>query len=109
MFGRSVIIHYILKTHFIGVLLYEIVSLGEKPYASFDNSRVLAALECGQNPGCPIECPDEIHEIMLQTWIVDAKERPSFSQILPQLERLRGKSEIQAIDPKFLKVKSCSC
>lgn len=36
---------------------------------------------------------------MRQTWIVDAKERPSFNQILPHLERLKGRAELHSIDP----------
>lgn len=39
------------------------------------------------------------NQILEQTWIKETKERSSFSQILPQLEKLRGRPELQAIDP----------
>jgi hypothetical protein len=39
------------------------------------------------------------NQILEQTWVNEAKERPSFSKLLSQLEKLRGKPELQAIDP----------
>ncbi|KAI6223763.1 Tyrosine-protein kinase receptor [Aphelenchoides fujianensis] len=84
-----------------GILLWEVLTLGDRPYNQWGNTRVLRELKEGDrpNPGRPRMCPDEIWEIVRRTWIKDVRIRPSFEDLLPDLEKLRGKPELQTMDP----------
>ncbi|PIO77469.1 fibronectin type III domain protein [Teladorsagia circumcincta] len=43
-----------------GILMYEIVSLGQKPYLNMDNNQVLTHVRNGGTPAKPVYCPDPL-------------------------------------------------
>eukprot|EP00731_Ephydatia_muelleri_P006930 Em0003g1178a len=61
-----------------GCLLYEIWSLGHKPFESVSNTDVIAKIEAGYRLPPPPGCPQMVYEIMIQCWNPDAHSRPVF-------------------------------
>ncbi|RCN29682.1 hypothetical protein ANCCAN_24553 [Ancylostoma caninum] len=78
-----------------GILMYEIVGLGQKPYPSMDNSQVLTHVRNGGTPAKPAYCPDPLYKIMQLCWAYDKEQRPTFADILSMFEKLRDKIEFQ--------------
>ncbi|KAL3084014.1 hypothetical protein niasHS_008886 [Heterodera schachtii] len=82
-----------------GVLLWEIVTLGEQPYSQMSNAQVLARLSSGMALDRPPDCPNELYDVMKQAWTVCTEKRPQFSDIQPRLETMRGLPAFQSRDP----------
>lgn len=82
-----------------GILMYEIVGLGQKPYFHMDNTQVLAHVKNGGTPSKPVYCPDPLFKIMQLCWAYDKDERPTFVEILSMFEKLRDKIEFQDDKP----------
>uniref|UniRef100_H2S7D5 Tyrosine-protein kinase n=1 Tax=Takifugu rubripes TaxID=31033 RepID=H2S7D5_TAKRU len=51
-----------------------------------NNREVLEQVERGYRMPCPQECPNSMHELMLQCWKRDAEERPTFEYLQAFLE-----------------------
>ena len=64
-----------------GMTLYEIWSLGDKPWEGYKNDEIIEAITNGQTPPQPVSCSHQMYQLMLQTWNRDAKMRPKFSEI----------------------------
>ena len=64
-----------------GMTLYEIWSLGEKPWNDYSNERVLEALANSEVMDRPNECPPGIWSVMLQCWEPAQESRPTFLEI----------------------------
>ncbi|KAI6657687.1 hypothetical protein LOD99_431 [Oopsacas minuta] len=64
-----------------GMTLYEIWSLGDKPWEGCNNEEVIQALTNGDTLSQPVRCPEKMYQIMLETWRQDPKMRPTFRQI----------------------------
>lgn len=76
-------IHYSLKTDVwsFGVFLWEICSHGKFPYQEFSNVHdIVDAIINDHYLQKPNNCPDIIHQLMLDTWIAE-QNRPSFDCI----------------------------
>uniref|UniRef100_A0A674N0C4 non-specific protein-tyrosine kinase n=1 Tax=Takifugu rubripes TaxID=31033 RepID=A0A674N0C4_TAKRU len=69
-----------------GILLMELVTKGRVPYPGMNNREVLEQVERGYRMPCPQECPNSMHELMLQCWKRDAEERPTFEYLQAFLE-----------------------
>jgi serine/threonine protein kinase len=71
-----------------GVTLFEIFSLGERPYSQFDfpDERFLYAIKTGMIPRRPKFVPNRIYAIMQSCWSLDPKQRPTFQPIVAKLE-----------------------
>ncbi|XP_065826080.1 uncharacterized protein [Oscarella lobularis] len=68
-----------------GVVLYEIWSLGERPYDCLSNKMVVENVEMGYRLPAPPGCPYAIYELMIECWHPDYHKRPSFSVISTRL------------------------
>ena len=64
-----------------GMTLYEIWSLGDKPWEGCKNDKVIEYITDGHTPLQPVSCSDQMYQLMLQTWNHDTKLRPKFSEI----------------------------
>ncbi|CAG9539972.1 unnamed protein product [Cercopithifilaria johnstoni] len=73
-----------------GILLWEILTLGQQPFSGKNNVQVMSFVKNGGKPEKPQFCPDEIFAIVERAWIYDPEERPRFADLLPELEALRG-------------------
>ncbi|XP_041041978.1 tyrosine-protein kinase receptor Tie-2 isoform X3 [Carcharodon carcharias] len=71
-----------------GVLLWEIVSLGGTPYCGMTCAELYEKLPLGYRMEKPLNCVDEVYELMLQCWREKPYERPTFAQILVSLNRM---------------------
>ena len=72
-----------------GVLLWEIMSLGASPYPSVQKMEVLfQMLKEGHRMERPKNCSIEIYLIMRDCWNHSPDQRPSFSSLVEDFERL---------------------
>ncbi|XP_061654039.1 ephrin type-A receptor 4-like [Phyllopteryx taeniolatus] len=71
-----------------GIVMWEVISYGERPYWDMNNQDVIKAIEEGYRLPAPMDCPVVLHQLMLDCWEQDRAERPTFSQILNMLDKL---------------------
>lgn len=65
-----------------GVVMWEIISYGERPYWNWSNQYVIQAVERGFRLPPPMDCPEAIHQLMLDCWQKERGNRPKFNQIV---------------------------
>ncbi|KAM9737804.1 ephrin type-A receptor 10 isoform 3-T5 [Menidia menidia] len=70
-----------------GIVMWEVMSFGERPYWDMGNQDVIKAIEDGFRLPAPVNCPPHLHQLMLDCWQKDRAERPSFSQIHSALSK----------------------
>ncbi|KAM3865337.1 inactive tyrosine-protein kinase 7-like [Diretmus argenteus] len=72
-----------------GVLMWEVFSLGELPYAGLEHPRVLEDLQSGSlSLAPPPGSPSRVQKLMAACCSLSPKDRPSFSDILTGLSNL---------------------
>ncbi|CAL1543321.1 unnamed protein product [Lymnaea stagnalis] len=71
-----------------GVVMWEIVSYGERPYYNWSNQDVIKAVEKGYRLPPPMDCPEAIHQLMLDCWQKERSHRPKLGQIVKTLDKL---------------------
>ncbi|KAG7252688.1 hypothetical protein CRUP_006046 [Coryphaenoides rupestris] len=71
-----------------GIVMWEVVSYGERPYWDMNNQDVIKAIEEGYRLPAPMDCPVVLHQLMLDCWERERAERPTFCQILNMLDKL---------------------
>ncbi|CAB3400018.1 unnamed protein product [Caenorhabditis bovis] len=64
-----------------GVLLWELFSLGEVPYADIQTTDLLTYHRSGKRLEKPTYCPNEIYQIMTSCCLLETNDRPSFQHI----------------------------
>ena len=79
-----------------GVTLWEITSLGKSPYEKLNPNNMYAFLQSGKRMGKPLWCNDEMYELMLKCWNWNAKDRPTFNEIIQCLESMYTR-EVQPV------------
>lgn len=70
-------------------MIWEVFTLGDRPYDGVDNSCILDLLKNGRRLERPKICPNDLYELMLKCWIQDPNERPSFHQCHNRLVQIR--------------------
>ncbi|XP_060777616.1 ephrin type-B receptor 5 isoform X2 [Neoarius graeffei] len=71
-----------------GILMWEVMSYGERPYWDMSNQEVMKAVVDQYRLPAPNSCPPVLHALMLQCWQADRQDRPRFDAILSSLDRL---------------------
>uniref|UniRef100_A0A1I7S422 receptor protein-tyrosine kinase n=1 Tax=Bursaphelenchus xylophilus TaxID=6326 RepID=A0A1I7S422_BURXY len=71
-----------------GVLFFEILTGGEKPYSEIDNTKLLQYLESGERLKLPEDAPKELRDLIYECWMTDSSDRPSFRVIRGEMEGL---------------------
>uniref|UniRef100_A0A8C7ZCS1 Ephrin type-A receptor 7 n=1 Tax=Oryzias sinensis TaxID=183150 RepID=A0A8C7ZCS1_9TELE len=71
-----------------GVVMWEVMSYGERPYWNLTNRDVIKSVEEGYRLPAPMGCPAALHTLMLDCWQKDRNERPRFCQIVTILDKL---------------------
>lgn len=79
-----------------GIILWEIVTLGDTPYTDIESADVLSKLEEGFRMPCPEKCNPLLYAIMLQTWEMKPENRPSFAKMMDLLVDIKTKEEIKS-------------
>ncbi|XP_044128784.1 tyrosine-protein kinase Srms-like [Bufo gargarizans] len=65
-----------------GILLYEIFTLGQRPYTGLKIPDVLKKLEAGYRLPMPPLCSSNVYSLMLKCWDIKPSKRPSFQKIM---------------------------
>ncbi|CAG5128054.1 unnamed protein product [Candidula unifasciata] len=73
-----------------GILLWEIYSFGRVPYPRIHQTDVIKHIEGGYRMEAPEGCPPEIYSIMTDAWKLKPADRPTFSQVLSELNSMRS-------------------
>uniref|UniRef100_A0A8B9HK23 receptor protein-tyrosine kinase n=1 Tax=Astyanax mexicanus TaxID=7994 RepID=A0A8B9HK23_ASTMX len=71
-----------------GIVMWEVMSFGERPYWDMSNQDVINAIEQDYRLPPPPECPAPLHQLMLDCWQRDRGSRPRFSHIVSALDKL---------------------
>ncbi|XP_025412408.1 proto-oncogene tyrosine-protein kinase ROS isoform X3 [Sipha flava] len=73
-----------------GVLLWEIMSLGQQPYPGLSNINVMYHVQHGGRLEKPINCPKTLYNLMLKCWNVEPEIRPRFEFCLKVLKSYKA-------------------
>ncbi|CAF0852909.1 unnamed protein product [Adineta ricciae] len=68
-----------------GVLSWEVLSFGERPFWNWSNQDVIKAIKNYYRLPPPMGCPDVLYRLMLACWNEDYLQRPKFAEIVQQL------------------------
>ncbi|XP_034553096.1 ephrin type-B receptor 5 isoform X3 [Notolabrus celidotus] len=71
-----------------GILMWEVMSYGERPYWDMSNQEVMKAVADQYRLPAPHNCPAALHSQMLQCWQAERGDRPGFDSVLSSLDRL---------------------
>ncbi|XP_061925568.1 ephrin type-B receptor 3 [Entelurus aequoreus] len=71
-----------------GIVMWEVVSYGERPYWDMSNQDVMTAVEQDYRLPPPMDCPMVLHQLMLECWMKERNLRPKFSRIVNTLDKL---------------------
>src|SRR5580765_6395184 len=71
-----------------GVVMWEITSLGQKPYDAVHNRNIKNYVCAGNKLLKPLNCPQTLYELMLCCWNA-VKKRPKFKLCLKNIETLK--------------------
>nr|XP_006138530.2 ephrin type-B receptor 3 isoform X1 [Pelodiscus sinensis] len=71
-----------------GIVMWEVMSYGERPYWDMSNQDVINAVEQDYRLPPPMDCPTALHQLMLDCWVRDRNLRPKFAQIVNTLDKL---------------------
>lgn len=71
-----------------GVLCWEVMTMGQQPYPARSNLEVLSYVKSGGRLSCPVDCPEELYQLMLKCWSERKEDRPSFRYCLDVVQTL---------------------
>ncbi|KAM5217874.1 protein-tyrosine kinase 6 isoform 1-T1 [Hipposideros larvatus] len=79
--------HYSIKSDVwsFGILLHEIFSRGQMPYAGMSNHEAFLRVDSGYRMPCPPECPPTAYKLTLSCWHRDPEQRPCFKVLREKL------------------------
>uniref|UniRef100_A0AAZ3QAY6 receptor protein-tyrosine kinase n=1 Tax=Oncorhynchus tshawytscha TaxID=74940 RepID=A0AAZ3QAY6_ONCTS len=86
-----------------GIVMWEVMSFGERPYWDMSNQDVINAIEQDYRltTVCPPpECPSSLHSLMLDCWQKERAARPRFANVVSALDRLiRNPASLKITQP----------
>ncbi|XP_073161373.1 ephrin type-A receptor 6 isoform X5 [Lepidochelys kempii] len=71
-----------------GIVMWEVMSYGERPYWEMSNQDVILSIEEGYRLPAPMGCPASLHQLMLHCWQKERNHRPKFIDIVSFLDKL---------------------
>lgn len=71
-----------------GIVCWEVMSYGERPYWTCSNQEVIKSIEKGYRLPPPMDCPEAIYQLMLDCWHKERSHRPSFAALVATLDQL---------------------
>lgn len=71
-----------------GVLMWEIFSKGDTPYAGMSNSRAREKIDNGYRMPAPEGCIEDVYALMLRCWEYEPDKRPHFHQIYTIIDNI---------------------
>uniref|UniRef100_A0A4W3I984 Ephrin type-B receptor 3 n=1 Tax=Callorhinchus milii TaxID=7868 RepID=A0A4W3I984_CALMI len=86
-----------------GIVMWEVMSYGERPYWDMSNQDVINAVEQDYRLPPPMDCPTALHQLMLDCWVKDRNNRPKFAQIVNTLDKLiRNAASLKVVSNPLL-------
>uniref|UniRef100_A0A8C7SHH5 Ephrin type-A receptor 6 n=1 Tax=Oncorhynchus mykiss TaxID=8022 RepID=A0A8C7SHH5_ONCMY len=83
-----------------GIVMWEVMSYGERPYWEMSNQDVILSIEEGYRLPAPMGCPVVLHQLMLHCWQKERSQRPKFTDVVSFLDKLiRNPSSLLAESP----------
>ncbi|XP_025050674.1 ephrin type-A receptor 10-like, partial [Alligator sinensis] len=86
-----------------GIVMWEVMSYGERPYWDMSNQDVIKAIEDGFRLPAPMNCQPPLHQLMLDCWQKDRNQRPRFSQVHSILSKM-----VQSPEPPKCNTSTCT-
>ncbi|XP_009577698.1 PREDICTED: ephrin type-A receptor 10-like, partial [Fulmarus glacialis] len=86
-----------------GIVMWEVMSYGERPYWDMSNQDVMKAVEDGFRLPAPVNCQPPLHQLMLDCWQKDRSQRPKFSHIHNILSKM-----VQSPEPPKCPSSTCT-
>ncbi|KAM4647094.1 ephrin type-A receptor 2 [Amazona ochrocephala] len=87
-----------------GIVMWEVMSYGERPYWELSNHEVMKAINEGFRLPAPLDCPSAIYQLMMQCWQQERSRRPKFADVVSILDKLiRAPESLKALadfDPR---------
>ncbi|RVE60924.1 hypothetical protein OJAV_G00185550 [Oryzias javanicus] len=84
-----------------GIVMWEVMSYGERPYWDMSNQDVINAIEQDYRLPPPPECPASLHALMLDCWQKERANRPRFCDVVSALDRLiRNPASLKVTHPE---------
>uniref|UniRef100_A0AAZ3Q4Z3 receptor protein-tyrosine kinase n=1 Tax=Oncorhynchus tshawytscha TaxID=74940 RepID=A0AAZ3Q4Z3_ONCTS len=81
-----------------GIVMWEVMSFGERPYWDMSNQDVINAIEQDYRLPPPMDCPTALHQLMLDCWQKDRNARPKFLDIVNTLDKMmRNPTSLKAV------------
>uniref|UniRef100_A0A674MKD9 receptor protein-tyrosine kinase n=1 Tax=Takifugu rubripes TaxID=31033 RepID=A0A674MKD9_TAKRU len=81
-----------------GIVMWEVMSFGERPYWDMSNQDVINAIEQDYRLPPPMDCPSTLHQLMLDCWQKDRNVRPRFADIVSTLDKMiRNPTSLKAV------------
>ncbi|KAF4078368.1 hypothetical protein AMELA_G00198450 [Ameiurus melas] len=71
-----------------GIVMWEVMSFGERPYWDMSNQDVINAIEQDYRLPRPPDCPAPLHQLMLDCWQRERASRPRFCDLVNSLDKL---------------------
>merc|ERR1719326_261796 len=87
-----------------GIVFYEIMTAGAVPYVKWRNAQVKQEVTEGYRLPCPAECPQEFHDVMMKTWQQDPHLRPSCTEIMLELVKVKTQMADRLAEKRRLRV-----
>ncbi|XP_075891323.1 ephrin type-B receptor 4b-like isoform X2 [Nelusetta ayraudi] len=84
-----------------GIVMWEVMSYGERPYWDMSNQDVINAIEQDYRLPPPPDCPASLHALMLDCWQKERANRPRFCDVVASLDRLiRNPASLKVTHPE---------
>ncbi|KAJ8286360.1 hypothetical protein GJAV_G00037770 [Gymnothorax javanicus] len=81
-----------------GIVMWEVMSFGERPYWEMSNQDVIKAVEESYRLPGPMDCPAALYQLMMDCWQKERNNRPKFEEIVCLLDKLiRNPSSLKAL------------
>ncbi|XP_068514769.1 ephrin type-A receptor 2 isoform X3 [Anas acuta] len=97
-----------------GIVMWEVMSYGERPYWELSNHEVMKAINEGFRLPAPLDCPSAVYQLMMQCWQQERSRRPKFADVVSILDKLiRAPESLKTLadfDPRttfFLQLSFC--
>ncbi|CAL1544739.1 unnamed protein product [Lymnaea stagnalis] len=71
-----------------GITLWELFTLGKKPYENVRTKDVPMLLEKGERLQQPSMCTIDVYMIMVKCWMLEAESRPSFRELVDEFAKM---------------------
>uniref|UniRef100_A0A3B4A1X5 receptor protein-tyrosine kinase n=1 Tax=Periophthalmus magnuspinnatus TaxID=409849 RepID=A0A3B4A1X5_9GOBI len=81
-----------------GIVMWEVMSYGERPYWEMSNQDVIKAVEESYRLPGPMDCPEALYHLMMDCWQRERTNRPKFDEIVCLLDKfIRNPSSLKKL------------